>query len=150
MIFIPGLQTWILLLHMLVYYGYFFISRTSEYVWQGDKKADHKICLYFDKKYFVITYYLPSSKGKSKYIPAQQSLKYWWPKYPLPGGKSLSVLNVLSCCKLLGRQKSDNFLPVCTYKINGEVRHEGILIVGIWGFLELVLTFTFSSSELFN
>ena len=36
---------------MLVYYGYFFILRTSEYVWQGDKKADHKI---FDKKNILL------------------------------------------------------------------------------------------------
>ena len=43
-------------------------------------------------------------------------------------------------------KRSIHVLPIHTYKNNGELRHEKLLVFSIWDFVELVFAFTFSSN----
>ena len=53
---------------------------------------------------------------------------------------AFSVLRNSYCYKSMGKQ---NVLPVYT-NINGELRHEEILVSGILGFVKLVVVFSFN------
>ena len=74
-------------------------------------------------------------------MPVPQSPKYWRPEFSLQGENCPQLLYFFCCyLQIVGLKKNnDHDLP---YKINGELRHEKILVVGIWGSMDVVFSFS--------